>query len=170
MRRLVLLLVLGAGCPERATSWTEDPPGQLEPRFVGEWRVDQPAHALYESSWYRFDGDGGLEMTHSCTAGGPADYQTGTVQNDDLTVSCAFGAGWSSAGQATLLIDGECDDGAARQIVLGFPADASGNAAGLSQTQIDVVSVGGEPNWAHRWPEWRWTKCLEDCPPDFCLP
>jgi hypothetical protein len=168
MRIAPLLLVLLAGCPERDASWIEDPPGELEPRFVGEWMVDQPAHALYEASWYRFGEDGLLELTDSCTAGGPADYQTGIVQNDALTVSCLFGAAWASAGDSTLVIDGECNDGRGREIVLGFRGDASGNAAGL--TQVDVLSVGGETDWAHHFPEWRWMKCLEACLPDFCGP
>src|SRR5262245_16193320 len=84
-------------------------------RFVGQWIVDQPAHAGYEASLYQFGADGSLELVRAFAFDGPAPAEpTGTVGKDAL--SCAFGAGWHSKGSQVLVIDGECGDGRAREI------------------------------------------------------
>jgi hypothetical protein len=155
--RSALVLVVMAACNEPMP-----PPAGTNPRFVGEWMIDQPSHATYEASWYEFHEDGRLEHLRDCTLGGPV--PTGFVSDASQSVRCEFGARWSALDAETLVIDGVCDDGLERALVLAFPAVASGNAAGLFG--IDVVSVGGEGGWGHFTFEWAWQKCAEDgCPP-----
>jgi hypothetical protein len=125
--------------------------------------VDQPFHALYEASWYRFDDDGVLGHEGTCTVGSPAvGFETGFVRGQGDLV-CTFGERWSSPDHETLLIEGECSDGLVRDIELGFPADSAANSQG-GQTQVEVLSVGGDEGWEHGFPEWRWLKCLDSTP------
>jgi hypothetical protein len=139
-------------------------PAVTHERFVGEWMIDQPFHALYEASWYRFHDSGELEHLRDCSFGGPV--PTGFV-SDGGSLTCEFGARWSASELTTLVIAGACSDGRERDIVLGFPSDTTGNATG--QTAIDVISVGGETGWGHFTFDWMWTKC-GDCTPQLSCP
>lgn len=141
------------------------PGGERHARFAGEWMVDQPTHALYEATYYTFELDGTVTIGRTC----PEGYETGAVMNQETWVTCHFGDRWGSDGPATLIVAGACDDGVAREIVLGFPSDSSGNAAGVFS--IEVASVGGQSEgWAHGFPEWRWVRCVDGggCEPQFC--
>lgn len=141
----------------------------FDDRFVGEWMVDQPFHATYEATWYRFHAGGELEHLRDCSFGGPV--PTGFVSSDEMdAVRCEFGGRWSSHDGVTLAIAGVCSDGRARDIVLGFPTDTAGNATG--QTAIDVITVGGESGWGHFVWDWQWQKCGGDtsCAPQLSCP
>jgi hypothetical protein len=149
----ILLPLFLAGCAED----TSGPSPETNPRFVGEWMIDQPAHALYEASWYLFHDDGRLEHLRDCSFGGPV--PTGSVDDASVSIRCLFGDRWSAPDGDTLVVSGTCSDGNEREIVLGFPADATGNAGGVST--IEVVSVGGETGWGHFTFDWVWHKCGE---------
>lgn len=154
MRAAPLLLpILLAACAEP----TSDPPSGTNDRFIGEWMIDQPTHALYEASWYFFHEDGRLEHLRDCTFGGPV--PTGSVGDAADSVRCLFADRWSAPDAETLAIAGTCSDGRERDIVLGFPADTTGNADGLPA--IEVVSVGGEAGWGHFVFDWVWHECGE---------
>lgn len=157
-----LVLALGLGL---VACTDPDGGGPTDERFVGEWMIDQPQHATYEASWYRFHADGELEHLRDCDLGGPV--PTGFVnQGDDLV--CQFASTWSAAAPATLAIEAVCTDERARQIVLGFPTDTTGNATG--QGAVEVVSVDGETGWAHAPWDWVWHKCGEaGCEPALAL-
>ena len=62
----------------------------------------------------------------------------------------------ASSETETIVIDGACDDGIGRDIVLGFPSDTSGNATG--QAAIEIRSVGGDAGWLHSPWDWVWQK------------
>jgi hypothetical protein len=132
-------------------------PGEQDDRFVGLWLIDQPAHALYEATKYRFEADGTLIVEDSCSLGYPEDYVTGHVWNEAGTVECRFGDRWRSDGPETLIITGDCDDGVSRDIVI---------AISLSM-EVDVQTVDGDPRWDHYQFDWRWLECD---PPSFCDP
>jgi hypothetical protein len=136
---------------------------QPEARFVGEWQVSQPFHALYEETFYSFGADGKLAHGRTCTFGAPADFETGVVGHPATRVQCLFGTRWASEGLATLLVEGVCDDDRSRAILLGFPADTSANTQGTGP--VEVLSVGGEPGWVHASFEWWWRRCE---PPSGC--
>lgn len=141
--------------------------GEGSGRFVGEWMIDQPFHAGYEASWYVFRADGRLEHVRDCAYGGPV--PTGFVTDASGETSCLFDGTWWAPDHDTLAIDGVCSDDFAREIRLGFPTDAAGNAGG--QTDVQVVSVGGETGWVHDVFAWRWTICLEStCEPALAAP
>jgi hypothetical protein len=153
---LVVVLVVGACATEPST--------EAEARFAGEWMIDQPTHATYEASWYRFHADGELEHLRDCAFGGPV--PTGFVNLPDDSVRCELAAAWSAPDRETLVIDATCSDGVGREVVLGFPADATGNATG--QSAIDVVAVDGDGGWGHTPFDWVWQKCGEaGCMPVF---
>jgi hypothetical protein len=163
----VLVPLLLTGCPGRITvdppETTGEPPEtngeppQMHERFVGEWKVDQPFHALYEASWYLFHEGGQLEHLRDCSFGGPV--PTGFVSDAGDSLRCQFGERWSAPDANTLVIEGACSDGHERDIVLGFPEDTTADATG--QSAIEVVSVGGEAGWGHFMWDWAWQKCLE---------
>ena len=148
--RMLTLVVVLAGCAEHGDD-------QATGRFAGEWMIEQPSHATYEASWYRFHDSGDVEHLRDCAFGGPV--PTGFVTDASGALRCLFGDRWTAADGETLVIDGACDDGIDRDIVLGFPSDPSGNATG--QTAIDIRSVGGDAGWLHSPWEWRWQKCGE---------
>ena len=162
MRWALIALVVGA------CGGTAPPPvtgEEHDPRFVGLWIVEQPFHALYEATWYDFRADGTLITGHttpeSCTPHLERHCVTGSVGNCKTQTctpetTCVFGEAWHSLDDATLVIDGECSDGVAREIVLGFTTDAAANTGGA---QVDVVEVGGEPTWIHDNWEWSFRKC-----------
>jgi hypothetical protein len=160
--RLLHLLVplLLTSCPGRITAdppETNGEPPQTHERFVGEWKVDQPFHALYEASWYLFHEGGQLEHLRDCSFGGPV--PTGFVSDAGGSLRCQFGDRWSAPDADTLVIEGACSDGHERDIVLGFPEDTTADATG--QPAIEVVSVGGQVGWGHFTWDWAWQKCLE---------
>jgi hypothetical protein len=155
MRVAVLLPIVLASCAEH-----EDDPATE--RFAGEWMIEQPFHATYEASWYRFHASGAVEHLRDCTLGGPV--PTGFVTDPGDSLRCVFADRWTALGAETLVIDGACDDGIEREIVLGFPSDTSANASG--QAAIDIRTVGGEAGWTHVPWDWVWRKCGEtSCAP-----
>jgi hypothetical protein len=155
MRAVFLLAIVLASCAEYSD-------GLATERFAGEWMIEQPSHATYEASWYRFHDGGQLEHLRDCAFGGQV--PTGFVTDAADSLRCVFGDRWTAADAETIVIDGACDDGIDRDIVLGFPSDTSGNASG--QTAIDVRSVGGDVGWLHSPWDWVWHKCDETS----CMP
>ena len=150
-------------------------------RFVGAWSVEQPFHALYETTIYNFSADGKVSILGSfpsnCSGHLSGVCETGHVSNCVRTprqpvcesdVTCFFGDRWYSRDARTLVIDGDCSDDVAREIVIDFQPDASlntipgGSGGGL-------ISVGGEAGWSHNSWEWSFRKCpvgassLDDC-------
>jgi hypothetical protein len=131
------------------------PPSEHDARFVGLWIVDQPYHATYEATYYELVSDGTLLEGSSVVWGGP-NVPTGRVAKMGTDLVCSFGSAWFSLDPSTLVIVGDCSDGQPREIVLGFNADPSSNA---SDAGVTILSVGGETDWHHPWPEWRFRKC-----------
>ncbi len=159
-----LLAVLPLGCAERAGGDPDPTTPETDPRFLGEWMVDQPYHALYEASWYDFQEDGVLQHVRDCSLGD--EVPTGVVSDPTRSTRCFFGERWSAPDSVTLVIAGTCSDERARDIVLAFPADTTANATG--QPLVDVVMVGGEDGWGHFSWDWVWQRCgAESCPPTF---
>lgn len=151
----------------------ESAPQRLD-RFAGTWVVDQPFHAGYEASWYELDRSGALQHLRTDDFGGglvTGFDQVGTAtivgvtcgetaSECDSEISCGFSDQWRSDGADTLIIDGECDDGQAREIELRFMGEASGDAAGI--TAVEVVRVGDVTGRVgHRNYEWRFVKCAD---------
>ena len=157
MRWLIAgIVAIGAGACDVQGDVPQDT-REHDARFVGDWAVDQPYHALYEGTVYAFDRDGELRVVESVTLGAPADdYVTGTVSDASRTVRCTFGDRWHSLDDATLVVASACDDGGQREVTLGFSADAAGNAVDAG---VEVVAVDGETGWFHDDFEWRWRKC-----------
>jgi hypothetical protein len=119
--------------------------------------VDQPTHALYEATFYTLHADGRLEVGTSFGIEGHV-YKgvTGSVSRGYQGPRCVFGKAWLSRDAATLVIDGECSDGARRDIVLVF---RNAPASNTSWADVVIDSVGGESGWIHGFPEWRFVKC-----------
>ncbi|MFO0604396.1 MAG: hypothetical protein U0324_14530 [Polyangiales bacterium] len=140
------------------------PAASAQPRapvdWTGLWIVDQPTHAEYEATTYRFARNGTLALDRAYQSGftPPAGAApVGFVARG--AVSCRFGARWSSAG-ATLRVDGVCSDGRARTIELSIAGD--GSVGGAEPFMPSVLRVGDEPGWSHpRWP-WRFRRCDAD--------
>ncbi len=135
---------------------------QVDQRFVGDWIIDQPSHAGYEASVYRFGADGSLELLETCdVTGADPDYVTGTVAHELGPLRCDFDADWWASDSSTLRVGGACTDGQRREIALRFDSPASANAEGAT---VSVVDVDGETGWDHRAFAWRWIKCpAEGC-------
>lgn len=150
-----ITLFVAAGCA--SPSVTHGP--ELHPdAVIGHWYIDQPMHALYEATLYRFHGDGRLEAGDAF----PEDYRTGTVGTRDLSISCEFTGPWESDGEHWLTVRVACSDGHAREAVLYFEQ-------GLDACEGDqgcfplVHSVDGDTgNWTRNWPEWMWTRCADE--------
>lgn len=178
----LLAVVAVAGCAEVVAPPIEPPivpTEEHDPRFVGFWAVEQPFHALYEVTYYRFGGDGSLaalasvpadcsgHLSEHCVTGSVRDCvpdpQTGSCTG---ATSCVFGDAWSSRGSSTLVVVGACSDAVAREIVIELSADPSSNTSfgGAGGT---LVSVGGSPTWSHDNFDWAFRKCessdLERC-------
>lgn len=151
-----------AACTDPATSAG---PADRDPRFIGEWMIDQPAHAGYEASTYTFSADGSVGARSLCVFGGPPDLMTGFVQAPSGGLSCAFAEGWRSDGPDTLIVDATCTDGRPRDVHLAFPSDPSRNGV---EVLPEVVAVDGEPGWAHDFPTWRWARCEGGVCPSLC--
>jgi hypothetical protein len=123
-------------------------------RFVGHWFVEETeAHALYGASTYEFTAEGTIALAWDAGFyGTPQGY----VRSADDSVSCFFGDAWRSEGDDVLVIDGDCSDGAPREIELVF---VTGPAANAVRASVEIVSVGGAPGWLP--PRWGWSfqKC-----------
>jgi hypothetical protein len=165
-RTIVALTLVGlVGCGGSRMMDSQDLLEHSE-RFVGMWLVDQPTHATYEATFYDLQGSGDLLEVHSIDLGGHLQYlgETGRVTDPSGAVSCLFGSSWHSRDDATLVILGECSDDFAREIVLGFQADASANA-GYPGATVKIGDVGGEVGWQHAGFEWAFHKCPADADP-----
>lgn len=162
MRTIVALSIAGAAC----SGADSEPPPNLErhPALIGLWVVDQPNHALYESTQYEFRADGvvvvGPSFPDDCSGHLAEHCVTGSVghcpaggQDCASSETCVFGSPWASRGPTTLIITGDCFDGVARPIEIALDRGA------------DVVSVGGETGWSHNNWDWAFRKCdgVEPC-------
>lgn len=181
---VTLVTLVAAGCSGGdGAAPVDGPAGPAHaPRFVGLWAVEQPTHALYEVTYYRFDAAGALaavasdpadcsgHLSEHCVTGSVADcVPVAPDERCDGTVTCVFGATWRSLDARTLVIAGACSDAAARDIVLELPADASGDAQ-WGGAAVTVRTVGGDPAWSHdNWP-WAFRKCPAGTGPSDCLP
>lgn len=137
-------------------------------RFVGLWVVDQPFHALYEATVYRFEEDGRLGVVDT-SCGGHLERHgvTGSVARCVPTPSegwceaeptCLFGAAWQSSGASTLIVAGECSDGRPREIRLAFDDDPTDDDR-AGGARVTLESVGGERGWSHDNFEWAFRRC-----------
>jgi hypothetical protein len=156
-----LLLVALVGCSSQGTS--NDPSNvEHDPQFQGWWIVDQPFHALYESTLYEFQPDGtlvtGASNPNDCSGHLAAHCVTGSVANCVPTngvdhcegaVSCVFGTEWHSLDSTHVSIAGTCSDGQARDIEIEMTADPQ------------VLSVGGQTGWSHDNWAWSFRKCAD---------
>jgi hypothetical protein len=152
---LILVLSLTFSC---ASPSVESLPDLRSPSVIGYWYIDQPMHALYEATVYRFRSDGQV------TAGAafPEDYRTGTVGTKDLSVSCEFDGAWSSDGGQWLEIGLSCSDGHAREALLYFETGIA-SCTGDHGCYPLVHSVDGDTgNWTRNWPEWMWVRCIDE--------
>lgn len=153
--------VLATACLSKSAA----PEPDRDPRFVGVWIVEQPYHALYEATVYRLHRGGAIEVGPTYTASELAgDYVTGSVADPESGVRCVLAGQWRSVDEATLIVDGNCNDGRYREIALGFDEHAAGNAV---DAEVVVLSVGGEDGWVHDDWRWRWRQCaaptIESC-------
>ena len=159
-----------------------DIPRDDHARFVGTWAVEQPSHALYEVTYYHLAADGtvvigpseppdcGAHLERHCVTGSvarctprnPGEACTGTP-------TCLFGARWHSQGDRHLVFAGVCSDQVARDIVIELAPDTGQNSewGGAGGT---LLTVGGEPNWAHDNWAWAFRKCPAGTTPATCLP
>jgi hypothetical protein len=131
-------------------------------RFVGFWFVEETEpHALYSASSYELSAVGEVALAWDA---GYYGSPHGQVRSADGQLACQFGERWRSEGTETLIVDGDCSDGHAREIVLAFTNPPATNAEGAD---VEIVSVGGEGGW--RPPVWGWsfTWCAELCLPDW---
>ncbi len=167
--RLVVAALLCASCAGNQVETKPEKIAQYDDGFVGQWIVDQPSHALYESTLYRFQPDGTLQVGQAeppnCEGHLAKHCVTGSVENCfsstghcQSTLSCVFGEHWRSIDSNELIIVGKCSDGQERDIRLKFPTNAS------MGTKPEVVSVGEEINWSHNSWEWNFRKCEQDDP------
>ncbi len=173
--------------PDREVEPDEPAPTTADRRdhpaaIAGVWLIDQPYHALYEATWYRFGEDGTLDELESETYG--HEVPTGTVgrcdewspQDDDhcaeftnggeclehyppyctvwSDVSCAFADQWWSRATGELSVRASCTDGSARTVVFDVTDLLAGDAEAPR-----VSSVDGEDGWYHNMWDWRWVKC-----------
>ncbi len=130
--------------------------------FVGGWLIDQPFHAAYEASYYRFEADGRITVV----ASSPADClghlerfcETGHVSPPDGSILCRFGGGtWEEVNPLELAITNTCDDGVERTVLLDFTT-FDGEAGGAP----DIVEVDGRKGWRHTSWEWFFRRCEAD--------
>lgn len=136
---------------------------QVEPGFFGGgWLIEQPMHALYEASYYRFEADGRVELVAStppdCTGHLERFCETGHVSPPNGTLLCRFGGGrWWEVSERVLAIEAVCDDGVAREVVLDF-AELDPATWGTPR----IVAVDGEEGWVHTSWDWTFRRCEAD--------
>lgn len=152
-----------ADTAEVAVDATVDIGEVAEPGFFeGGWLIEQPLHALYEASYYRFERDGRVELVAStpadCTGHLERFCETGHVSPPNGNLLCRFGGGrWSELSERVLAIDSVCEDGVSRVVVLDF-------------TELDpatwgtprIVEVDGEEGWVHASWDWTFRRCEAD--------
>ncbi len=150
----------GSGSPGGDVVIGEVPAASIDAvGFSGVWMIDQPTHATYEASLYRFHSDGRLEFLETFDHGRvEPDYVTGTVSTADRSVICRFAESWSATDARTLRFGSLCTDGVAREVVLDLKTDSPGDWG----YEPEIVSVGGESGWIHPDFPWRFLKCLPD--------
>jgi hypothetical protein len=183
MKRIAWLSIgLGLGCMSPLSPADEVPEERdHHERFVGRWVVEQPTHALYEATYYTFEADGTLatggsfpadcsgHLSKHCVTGSVANCvpDAGTPCESDLT--CVFGSEWYSLDASTLIIEGDCSDGAAREIRIALASDTSSNTqwGGAGGT---LVSVDGEVGWSHDNWDWVFRKCPAGTDESTCTP
>lgn len=130
--------------------------------FGGGWLIEQPTHALYEASFYRFEADGRVELVVSspadCTGHLERFCETGHVSPPGGTLLCRLGGGsWEEIADRVLAIDSVCEDGVSRRVVLDFE--------GLDPTTWGtptIVEVDGEEGWRHASWDWTFRRCNAD--------
>ncbi len=127
--------------------------------FEGGWLIEQPMHALYEASYYRFAADGRIELVVSsppdCTGHLERFCETGHVSPGGKALLCRFGGGaWSEEPDRILAIDTVCDDGVSRRLRLDF-ADLDTSTWGTPR----ILDVDGEEGWTHASWDWTFRRC-----------
>lgn len=130
--------------------------------FEGGWLIEQPLHALYEASYYRFERDGRVVLVASsppdCTGHLERFCETGHVSPKDGTLLCRFGGGrWSEVSERVVSIDAVCDDGVSRAVELDF-----GEVDPAVWGTPAIVEVDGEPGWRHASWDWTFRRCEAD--------
>lgn len=146
--------------PERDTAVDAS---EVEPGFFGGgWLIEQPLHALYEASYYRFEADGRVELVVStppdCTGHLERFCETGHVSPPNGTLLCRFGGGrWSEVSERVLAIDAVCEDGVTREVVLDF-VEVDPTTWGTPR----IVAVDGEEGWVHSSWDWTFRRCEAD--------
>lgn len=158
MKHALFLIFIVSLMPAYASPSMEGEPDGQPPSVVGYWYIDQPMHALYEATVYRFRDDGTVEAG----AAFPEDYRTGTVGTKDQSIMCEFSGTWSSDGGQWLAIGLSCSDGHAREALLYFESGIS-SCTGEHGCFPLVHSVDGDTeNWTRNWPEWMWVRCVDE--------
>ncbi len=150
---------------------------ERDARFLGLWAVEQPNHALYEVTYYRFAADGTVtagpsdpagcsgHLSQHCVTGSVARCAKPAGKPCRGTPTCTFGDLWRSADDRTLVLYGVCSDGVARDIALSLDADTGRDTRGVDAA---VVTVGGEPGWGHDNWDWSFRKCPAGTTPATC--
>ena len=149
-------------------------PNPAEEIFLGDWRVDQPDHAGYEATLYRF-GESGVLSEIESQSFGSGQIPTGRVARCDefrthegwteclaWGPECVFGNEWTTSDSQTLIITSTCDDGETRKVALVFEDPTRPNSS-------PQIMVAGQTNWLHNDFPWAWTQCEaeEDCLRNF---
>lgn len=164
MRNVTLsgMFVLLAGCGSADLSVSPDDGAsnttrEHDLRFVGRWVVEHPTNAQFVATFYDFGPDGTLSVgssTYDCTVGLASDCVTGVVAENIPTATvggyqhttCYFGDEWSSLSPSHLVIVGDCSDGQARNLLLGFNEDSSSNSGGGAGASL--LSVDNNTEWS----------------------
>jgi hypothetical protein len=154
------VFVLAAACGlEQPAAQTTDASQDHDPRFIGLWAVEHPTNAQFVATFYDFRSDGTLAVGGStfedcswvssehCVVGLVGDC--GPTQTCyDWSDSCVFGDEWYSLSPAHLTIVGDCSDGRARKILIGFNEDSSSNSEGGASATL--LAVDNDTDWTFR--------------------
>jgi hypothetical protein len=128
-------------------------------RFVGDWDITFTTNRD-SSAVFTLAVSGAIEVGRHGT-GTPLEA---IAEKPGAAVLCGVGGRWHSAGPSTLVLDGVCSDGVARDVWIAFPMDASSN--GTSDLHVAVVSVGAEGGWRATELNGPWQ--LRRCPSPGC--